>query len=215
MVGGMQPIKIAALTPAGAGVARRLCQALEGAAWPGGSRPPGAEPGGTNLSTAWPESSPPPSPRVPASWPSWPQVLSCASVAPLLQGKDRDPAVVVVDEGGRFAVSLLSGHLGGANELARRVAEALGGTPVITTATDIQGLPALDLLAAQNGLAIDNLAEAKAVSMALLSGQPVRLVDPEGFLAAALEEYTRALSPGRRSGRGPGPGLRAHGVRGL
>jgi cobalt-precorrin 5A hydrolase len=112
-------------------------------------------------------------------------------VAPHLQGKDRDPAVVVVDEEGRFAVSLLSGHLGGANELARRVAAVLGGTPVITTATDVQGLPALDVLAAQTGLVIENLAGVREVSMALLSGRTVGLVDLEGHLApAALEEFS-------------------------
>jgi cobalt-precorrin 5A hydrolase len=110
-------------------------------------------------------------------------------IAPFLQGKNRDPAVVVVDEGGRFAVSLLSGHLGGANKLAHRVAEALGGTPVITTATDVQGLPALDLLATQSGLVIENLAEVKEISMALLSGRPVRLVDPRGLLASVLEGH--------------------------
>ncbi len=188
MVGGMQPIKIVALTPAGAGVARRLCQVLEGAAcWLPASR---AEPGEQTFDSL--------AGVFAAAFAQGTSLVAIMAtgivvrqVAPLLQGKDRDPAVVVVDEGGRFAVSLLSGHLGGANELARRVAGALGGTPVITTATDIQGLPALDLLAAQNGLAIDNLVEAKAVSMALLSGQPVRLVDPEGFLAAALEEYTQ------------------------
>ena len=50
-------------------------------------------------------------------------------IAPYLKGKDTDPAVVVVDEAGQFAVSLLSGHLGGANDLARRVAQAPGGHP--------------------------------------------------------------------------------------
>ncbi len=130
-------------------------------------------------------------------------------LAPLLKGKDRDPAVVVVDEAGRFAISMLSGHLGGANVLARRVAAALGGTPVITTATDVQGLPALDVLAAQAGLVIENLAEVKEVSMALLSGQPVGLVDPDGFLTAALEGYSHLfhreddLETALAAGRGP------------
>ena len=68
-------------------------------------------------------------------------------IAPHLTGKDKDPAVVVVDEAGRFAISLLSGHLGGANELARQVAQILKAIPVITTASDVQGVPALDLVA--------------------------------------------------------------------
>jgi cobalt-precorrin 5A hydrolase len=75
------------------------------------------------------------------------------SLAPLLEDKRTDPAVVVCDEQGRFAVSLLSGHLGGGNELARRVADILGGQAVITTASDVLGHTALDLWARDLGLA--------------------------------------------------------------
>ena len=74
------------------------------------------------------------------------------AVAPLLDDKRTDPAVVVVDERGRFAVSLLSGHLGGGNELARRVAAILGGRAVITTASDVLGLVSLDLWARSQDL---------------------------------------------------------------
>ncbi|MGI9953214.1 cobalt-precorrin 5A hydrolase [Moorellaceae bacterium AZ2] len=72
-------------------------------------------------------------------------VVRC--LAPYLEHKHKDPAVVVLDEEGRYAISLLGGHLGGANDLARRIAAILGGTPVITTASDVQGLPALDVVA--------------------------------------------------------------------
>lgn len=74
------------------------------------------------------------------------------TVAPLLQDKYRDPAVVVCDEQGRFAVSLLSGHLGGANDLAHRVAAATGGQAVLTTASDVLGRTALDLWCREWGL---------------------------------------------------------------
>jgi cobalt-precorrin 5A hydrolase len=67
------------------------------------------------------------------------------TIAPLLQDKYRDPAIVVCDEQGRFAVSLLSGHLGGANDLAHRVAAVNGGQAVLTTASDVLGRSALDL----------------------------------------------------------------------
>lgn len=67
-------------------------------------------------------------------------------VAPLLNDKQRDPAVVTVDEGGRFVVSLIGGHAGGANDLARSVAVTLGAEPVVTTATDVAGVPSLDTL---------------------------------------------------------------------
>jgi cobalt-precorrin 5A hydrolase len=104
-------------------------------------------------------------------------------VAPLLAGKDRDPAVVVVDEAGRFAISLLSGHLGGANELARDVAELLGGEAVITTATDVHHLPSFDTLAQQEGWGIDDLAQVKRLNALLLDGEEIAVVDPSGRVA--------------------------------
>ena len=76
------------------------------------------------------------------------------TLAPLIEDKQRDPAVVVCDEQGRFAVSLLSGHLGGGNELANRVAAVTGGRAVITTASDVQGRTALDLWARDLGLVV-------------------------------------------------------------
>lgn len=76
------------------------------------------------------------------------------SIAPLLQDKRTDPAVVVCDEQGQFAVSLLSGHLGGGNALARTTAELLGGQAVITTASDVLGRTALDIWCRDNGLAV-------------------------------------------------------------
>ncbi|MFD5493458.1 precorrin-3B C(17)-methyltransferase [Streptomyces sp. NPDC001812] len=90
-------------------------------------------------------------------------------VAPLLDDKASDPGVVCVDEGGRFAVSLVGGHGGGANDLARGVAEVLGAEPVVTTATDAAGLPGLDTL----GFPVEG--DVAAVSRALLDGEPVAL----------------------------------------
>ena len=74
------------------------------------------------------------------------------AIAPLLQGKECDPCVVVVDEKGRYAISLLSGHLGGGNKLAHQVAALCGGEAVVTTASDTLGLAALDLWARDQGL---------------------------------------------------------------
>lgn len=90
-------------------------------------------------------------------------------VAPLLGDKATDPGVVCVDEGGRFAVSLVGGHGGGANELAREVGELLGAEPVVTTATDAVGVPGLDTL----GLPVEG--DVAGVSRALLDGEPVAL----------------------------------------
>ncbi|MGK5531967.1 precorrin-3B C(17)-methyltransferase [Streptomyces sp. URMC 129] len=92
-------------------------------------------------------------------------------LAPLLTGKSADPGVVCVDEAGRHAIALLGGHAGGANELARAVAEALPGcAPVVTTATDAAGVPGLDTL----GLPVEG--DVAAVSRAVLDGEPVTLM---------------------------------------
>jgi cobalt-precorrin 5A hydrolase len=101
--------------------------------------------------------------------------IAVRAVAPLVASKACDPAVVVVDDCGRFAVSLLSGHLGGANELAARLARLIGATPVITTATDGTGTFAVDVWAKQAGLFVANPERIKHVSSRLLSGRAVRL----------------------------------------
>jgi cobalt-precorrin 5A hydrolase len=108
--------------------------------------------------------------------------IAVRAIAPLLRGKGVDPAVAVLDQQARFAVSLVSGHLGRANELARELAALTGATPVITTGTDAAGLPSVDGLAAAKGMAVRNLPAAKAVSAALLEGRRVQVYDPEGRL---------------------------------
>ncbi|MDV9178945.1 cobalamin biosynthesis protein, partial [Streptomyces sp. W16] len=90
-------------------------------------------------------------------------------IAPLLGDKRTDPGVVCVDEGGRFAVSLVGGHGGGANELAGEVGELLAAQPVVTTATDAVGVPGLDTL----GFPVEG--DVAGVSRALLDGEPVSL----------------------------------------
>lgn len=104
-------------------------------------------------------------------------------VAPHLAGKGSDPAVVVLDEAGRFAVSLLAGHLGGANRLAVELAALSDGTPVITTATDVNGLTAWDEAARQAGLRLEPLAHIKNLNSLLLEGGRIALVDRRGRVA--------------------------------
>ncbi|WGT46172.1 precorrin-3B C(17)-methyltransferase [Tessaracoccus lacteus] len=96
-------------------------------------------------------------------------------VAPLLKHKKTDPGVVVVDEAGRFAVPLVGGHAGGANDLARRIADGLGATPVLTTATDALNLPALDTL----GWAYSG--DVAGVTRALIDGEPVAVEKAHGW----------------------------------
>ena len=91
-------------------------------------------------------------------------------IAPLLTSKKTDPGLVVVDDAGRFVIPLVGGHGGGANDLARRLADGLGATAVLTTATDALGLPALDTLGwAWSG-------DVAGVTRAIIDGQPVTVV---------------------------------------
>ncbi len=100
------------------------------------------------------------------------------TIAPLIQDKTKDPAVVCGDEAGRFVVSLVSGHIGGANELAHTLSGILGATPVITTSTDINQVPAIDVIARDQGLYIENKQSIKHVSMAFIKGEPLPVHDP-------------------------------------
>lgn len=95
-------------------------------------------------------------------------------IAPYIQKKNIDPAVVVLDEQARHAISLLSGHLGGANELTQKVAVLLGSVPVITTATDVSGLKAPDSIAHELGFTVFPLKNIKPVNSALLSGAKIK-----------------------------------------
>lgn len=107
-------------------------------------------------------------------------------IAPLLESKETDPAVVVMDETGKFAISLLSGHLGGGNELAERCAFVSGARPVITTATDANNLPSFDLLAKEQGWAIEELGKVKTLNSLLLDHKEIAVVDPSGLTRAWL-----------------------------
>lgn len=99
--------------------------------------------------------------------------IAVRAVAPYVQSKTSDPAVVVIDEAGRWAVPLLSGHIGGANRLAKQLAAICGGEAVVTTATDVNGLWAVDEWAVQVGLIVVNPLRIKEVSGRLLQGKPV------------------------------------------
>lgn len=96
-------------------------------------------------------------------------------LAPLIVHKTSDPAVVVLDQKGKYAISLLSGHLGGANDLAREMAALSGGEAVITTATDVAGELSFDTFAKKHDMAIENIGQLKHISGALLSGKKVNV----------------------------------------
>lgn len=118
--------------------------------------------------------------------------IAVRSIAPHVRDKFSDPAVVCVDETGAVAVPLLSGHVGGANDLARRVAMATGGKPAISTATDLNDAFAVDVWAVSQDLALLDREVAREVSAALLDGEPVGFESdfavggalPDGLVAA-------------------------------
>jgi len=118
-------------------------------------------------------------------------------VAPLLTTKDVDPAVVCVDEAGRFAVSLCGGHAGGANDLARQVASALGATPVVTTATDAAEIVALDQIP---GLTAEG--DVAGVTVAVLDGRRPEVIDEIGWpLPAELSAWAATSKTARSPDR--------------
>lgn len=117
--------------------------------------------------------------------------IAVREIAPFVRSKLTDPAVVSMDELGHYVIPLLSGHIGGANDLALSLAEVVEGTPVITTATDINKKFSVDAWAARKGLAITNLNIAKSVSAEILerpvpvkSDFPIVTELPNGVVAA-------------------------------
>ncbi len=114
--------------------------------------------------------------------------IAVPAIAPHLVSKTVDPAVLVVDEKGEFVISLLSGHIGGANDLARQIAEGLGATAVVTTATDVNRRFAADAWAARRGLVISDMGAAKRFSAEILKRDLPLLTDfpVEGKLPAGV-----------------------------
>ena len=101
-------------------------------------------------------------------------------IAPLLRDKKTDPGVIVVDDRAKHAISVLSGHLGGANQLTLLVAEALGAEPVITTASDVGETVAVDLLGKEFGFIIENDDKVTAVSAAVVNEERVHIIQEAG-----------------------------------
>jgi len=98
-------------------------------------------------------------------------------IAPVLNSKLNDPSVVVLDDRAFYAVSLVSGHIGGANDLALSVANITGAKPVITTATDVNELISIDTIAKKNNLIIENPEMIKKVNMAFLKNNKIQISD--------------------------------------
>lgn len=128
--------------------------------------------------------------------------IAVRAIAPFVKSKTEDPAVLVIDEQGSFVIPILSGHLGGANDLALKIAEEIHATAVLTTATDREGIFAVDTWARREGCSIPNPEKIKEVSSRLLSGKrvgffseyPVAGILPSGVVPAAAENCHFALT---------------------
>ncbi|MGC8720300.1 MAG: cobalt-precorrin 5A hydrolase [Thermodesulforhabdaceae bacterium] len=121
------------------------------------------------------------------------------AIAPLINKKTTDPAVIVLDEKGEFVISLLSGHIGGANAWTKYIAKLLGATPVITTSSDVKGKIALDLLAVEEGLTIVEHPAGSPVTLAgvmrrLLDDEPLWIFDQERRIAPKLLQHYSSLT---------------------
>lgn len=103
--------------------------------------------------------------------------IAVRSIAPFIQSKVNDPAILVIDNSSKYVISLLSGHLGGANELTLKVAEILKSQPIITTATDNMNIEAPDIIAKKHDLMIDNMKICKNIAAALVQGGKVGFID--------------------------------------
>ena len=101
--------------------------------------------------------------------------IAVRAIAPFVRDKLKDPPVIVIDENGSFVIPILSGHVGGANSLAIRIAEAIHAQPVITTATDVSGAFSVDVFAGENELRIVNRDGIAKVSSSALEGKPVTI----------------------------------------
>lgn len=112
--------------------------------------------------------------------------IAVRMIAPLIQSKTKDPGIVVVDDNGIHAISLLSGHLGGANRLAHEIGTLINARPVITTATDVNRLPSIDMLAQENNLYIENPIAIKHVNMAFLNNIAMDVHDPLNFIQTQI-----------------------------
>jgi len=103
-------------------------------------------------------------------------------ISNFIKHKSLDPAVIVMDECGYNCISLLSGHIGGGNSLTNMLAEISGANPVITTATDVNKLLAIDIIASERDIFIENPEQIKAINMCILQQKPFWLYDPYGFI---------------------------------
>ena len=118
--------------------------------------------------------------------------IAVRAIAPWVKDKKVDPAVIVIDSEGKYAISLLSGHIGGANKITEQIGDYLGSMPIITTATDQLGIIAPDIISQEHHLIIESMEKCKEISVQLIQGEKVAFIDhdqliplPKGYVDAS------------------------------
>lgn len=123
--------------------------------------------------------------------------IAVRAIAPNIKSKDTDPGVIVMDEKAAYVIPILSGHIGGANALALDLARELGSQAVITTATDVNGVIAIDSWATENCMKIDRIGNIKHISSAVLENRRIKLYTQcRGKFAVLKSEELKALYEG-------------------
>ena len=97
-------------------------------------------------------------------------------IAPYVKSKVTDPAVIVIDDLGKYTISLLSGHIGGANELSSKIAHVLRNQLIVTTASDGRGIDAVDLFAMRHNFYIEDMEKAKDITALMVEGERIKLI---------------------------------------
>jgi cobalt-precorrin 5A hydrolase len=138
---------------------------------------------------------------LPDLWKTYDQLVLCFAlgavvrlIAPLLQDKRVDPGVVAIDDAGRFAVSVVAGHLGGANDLATRCARILGALPVVTTASDVHNTLAVDMLARAQGWRAEETSALTRVAASIINGERVAVLQNAGAVDWWQDERTQSAN---------------------
>ncbi|HHX61200.1 MAG TPA: cobalt-precorrin 5A hydrolase [Epulopiscium sp.] len=126
--------------------------------------------------------------------------IAVRAIGPWVKDKTKDPAVIVIDAQAKYVISLLSGHIGGANQITNEIANYLGAMPIITTATDGLELMAPDLISTEYNLEIDSMEKCKEISVHLIQGEAVAFIDedhlipmPKGYVGASKETHYRVV----------------------
>ena len=132
--------------------------------------------------------------------------IAVRAIAPWVKDKTVDPAVIVIDSEGKYVISLLSGHIGGANKITEQIAEYLGSMPIITTATDQLGIIAPDIISQEYDLIIESMDKCKEVSVQLIQGEKVAFIDedhriplPKGYVDASERAKYQVVVGNRRN----------------